>query len=245
MSDQMRQLSDIKWQATGVDGHTHHTCGEWMYTSDAPPVEADEYERMKQRAEAAEAAIAAVPRQAIDALFRQQFGSYAHRRIGELERALADEREGHAIDNDEGAEIIIDIKRQVERLKAIAPEGVFSPEDFSIINLMGDVRLLTAQLAAAIKRAEAAEAARDALALELAHLRPEWQAMRDERDAFESWSNTLESAGWQDAGFCPHCGKDDVRKSIDVLEPDAAKEIHYCCSCGRAWVIGHKQPTRV
>lgn len=142
MSDQMRQLSDIKWQATGVDGHTHHTCGEWMYTSDAPPVEADEYERMKQRA-------------------------------------------------------------------------------------------------------EAAEAARDALALELAHLRPEWQAMRDERDAFESWSNTLESAGWQDAGFCPHCGKDDVRKSIDVLEPDAAKEIHYCCSCGRAWVIGHKQPTRV
>ena len=55
MSDQMRQLSDIKWQATGVDGHTHHTCGEWMYTSDAPPVEADEYERMKQRAEAAEA----------------------------------------------------------------------------------------------------------------------------------------------------------------------------------------------
>ena len=158
MSDQMRQLSDIKWQATGVDGHTHHTCGEWMYTSDAPPVEADEYERMKQRAEAAEAAIAAVPRQAIDALFRQQFGSYAHRRIGELERALADEREGHAIDNDEGAEIIIDIKRQVERLKAIAPEGVFSPEDFSIINPMGDVRLLTAQLAAAIKRAEAAEA---------------------------------------------------------------------------------------
>ena len=104
-----------------------------MYTSDAPPVEADEYERMKQRAEAAEAAIAAVPRQAIDALFRQQFGSYAHRRTGELERALADEREGHAIDNDEGAEIIIDIKRQVERLKAIAPEGVFSPEDFSII----------------------------------------------------------------------------------------------------------------
>ena len=133
MSDQMRQLSDIKWQATGVDGHTHHTCGEWMYTSDAPPVEADEYERMKQRAEAAEAAIAAVPRQAIDALFRQQFGSYAHRRIGELERALADEREGHAIDNDEGAEIIID--------------------------LMGDVQLLTEQLAAAIKRAEAAEAA--------------------------------------------------------------------------------------
>ena len=51
MSDQMRQLSDIKWQATGVDGHTHHTCD----TSDAPPVEADEYERMKQRAEAAEA----------------------------------------------------------------------------------------------------------------------------------------------------------------------------------------------
>jgi len=54
MSEPTRRLSNIKWQATGVDGHTHHTCGEWQYTSDAPPVEADEYERMKQRAEAAE-----------------------------------------------------------------------------------------------------------------------------------------------------------------------------------------------
>ncbi len=54
MSDPVRRLSNIKWIATGVDGHTHHTCAEWMYTSDAPPVEADEYERMKQRAEAAE-----------------------------------------------------------------------------------------------------------------------------------------------------------------------------------------------
>ena len=71
-----RRLSNIKWIATGVDGHTHHTCAEWMYTSDAPPVEADEYERMKARAEAAEAQLAAVPRQSIDALFRQQFGTY-------------------------------------------------------------------------------------------------------------------------------------------------------------------------
>lgn len=54
MSDQVRRLSNIKWVATGVEGHTHHTCAEWMYTSDAPPVEAEEYERMKQRAEAAE-----------------------------------------------------------------------------------------------------------------------------------------------------------------------------------------------
>lgn len=61
----MRRLSNIKWIATGVDGHTHHTCREWMYTSDAPPVEADEYERMKQRAEAAEAKLTAVP---VDAL---------------------------------------------------------------------------------------------------------------------------------------------------------------------------------
>lgn len=75
MSD-ARRLSNIKWIATGVDGHTHHTCAEWMYTSDAPPVEADEYERMKARAEAAEAQLAAVPRQSIDALFRQQFGTY-------------------------------------------------------------------------------------------------------------------------------------------------------------------------
>lgn len=35
-----------------------------------------EVEQQRQRAEAAEAALAAVPRQAIDALFRQQFGSY-------------------------------------------------------------------------------------------------------------------------------------------------------------------------
>jgi len=203
MSDQMRQLSDIKWQATGVDGHTHHTCD----TSDAPPVEADEYERMKQRAEAAEAklkewetaannndpyvtnggyveveVLEAVKRRNLELLTRAEAAERqivaneariteltrlkdelaedasrerqraeaaelslklieadnrdlieAHRRIGELERALADEREGHAIDNDEGAEIII--------------------------NLMGDVQLLTEQLAAAIKRAEAAEAA--------------------------------------------------------------------------------------
>lgn len=80
----------------------------------------------------------------------------AHRRIGELERALADEREGHAIDNDEGAEIVIDLKRQVEKLKATAPEGVFSPEDFSIINLMGDVENLTKLLSDAIERAWAA-----------------------------------------------------------------------------------------
>ncbi len=54
----MRRLSNIKWIATGVDGHTHHTCGEWMYTSDAPPVEAEEYKRMKQRAEGAEVQLA-------------------------------------------------------------------------------------------------------------------------------------------------------------------------------------------
>ncbi len=59
MSD-TRRLSNIKWIATGVDGHTHHTCGEWMYTCDAPPVEADEYERMKARAETAEAKLAAL-----------------------------------------------------------------------------------------------------------------------------------------------------------------------------------------
>ena len=65
MSEPTRRLSNIKWQATGVDGHTYHTCGEWQYTSDAPPVEADEYERMKARAETAETA-ARVPDMVID-----------------------------------------------------------------------------------------------------------------------------------------------------------------------------------
>lgn len=60
MSEPTRRLSNIQWHATGVDGHTYHTCGEWQYTSDAPPVEAEEYERMKQRAEAAEAKLAMV-----------------------------------------------------------------------------------------------------------------------------------------------------------------------------------------
>jgi len=45
-----------------------------MY-GDATRANARENDAIK-RAEAAEAALAAVPRQAIDALFRQQFGSY-------------------------------------------------------------------------------------------------------------------------------------------------------------------------
>lgn len=87
---------------------------------------AEDASRERQRAEAAELSLKLIEADNRDLI-------EAHRRIGELERALADEREGHAIDNDEGAEIII--------------------------NLMGDVQLLTEQLAAAIKRAEAAEAA--------------------------------------------------------------------------------------
>ena len=63
------------------------------------------------------------------------------------------------------------------------------------------------------------------------------EAAERERDGFQAWANTLESCAWQDAGFCPHCGADDVRKSVDVLEPDVAKEIRYCCSCGTAWAV--------
>lgn len=73
-----------------------------------------------------------------------------------------------------------------------------------------------AQLTAATARAETAER---------------------ERDGFQAWANTLESCAWQDAGFCPHCGADDVRKSVDVLEPDVAKEIRYCYSCDTAWAV--------
>lgn len=122
-----------------------------MYTSDAPPVEADEYERMKRRAEAAEKRVQELTamlngqerlarenaqefdkvfaglnqglllsselyRQWQDATARAEAAELslklikadnrdlieAHRRIGELERELADAREGHTIDNDEG-----------------------------------------------------------------------------------------------------------------------------------------------
>lgn len=51
----------LRWLAIGVRGHTHATCSKYVYTSDAPPVEAEEYDRMKTRAEAAEAQLAAVP----------------------------------------------------------------------------------------------------------------------------------------------------------------------------------------
>ena len=44
-----------KWVATGVGGHRYNTLDEYLYTSDAPPVEYDEYVRTLQRAEAAEA----------------------------------------------------------------------------------------------------------------------------------------------------------------------------------------------
>lgn len=57
-----------------------------------------------------------------------------------------------------------------------------------------------------------------------------------QRDAFESWANTLESCGWHDAGECPYCKANDVRKSTDVLEPDVAKAVCYCGTCRRTWL---------
>lgn len=67
-------------------------------------------------------------------------------------------------------------------------------------------------------------------------LRVTLDAVKRERDGFESWANTLESAGWQDAGECPFCTANDVRKSTDVLEPDVAKAVCYCGTCRRTWL---------
>lgn len=61
-------------------------------------------------------------------------------------------------------------------------------------------------------------------------------AVERERDGFEAWANTLESCGWHDAGECPYCTANDVRKSTDVLEPDVAKAVCYCGTCRRTWL---------
>ena len=71
---------------------------------------------------------------------RKMFG-HLQARVRELETVLTDV-----------------LQQKVNKLKVLAPRGVFSPEDFSIINLMGDVESLTEQLANTTKRAEAAEA---------------------------------------------------------------------------------------
>lgn len=42
------------WHAVGVDGHREKLGGDFLYTSIDAPIEADTYERMRQRAEAAE-----------------------------------------------------------------------------------------------------------------------------------------------------------------------------------------------
>jgi len=67
-------------------------------------------------------------------------------------------------------------------------------------------------------------------------LRVTLDAVQRERDGFESWANTLESCGWHDAGECPYCKTNDVRKSTDVLEPDVAKAVCYCGTCRRTWL---------
>jgi hypothetical protein len=54
-------IHQCTWKAVGLHGHSEAFGSEFLYTSQSAPVEADEYERMKQRAEAAEAAEAALP----------------------------------------------------------------------------------------------------------------------------------------------------------------------------------------
>jgi hypothetical protein len=74
---------------------------------------AEDASRERQRAEAAELSLKLIEADNRDLI-------EAHRRIGELERALADEREGHAIDNDEGAEIIINLMGDVQQPTGLA-----------------------------------------------------------------------------------------------------------------------------
>lgn len=62
------------------------------------------------------------------------------------------------------------------------------------------------------------------------------ETAEQQRKAFESWANTLESCGWHDAGECPFCKANDVRKSTDVLEPDVARAVCYCGTCRRTWL---------
>jgi hypothetical protein len=67
----------------------------------------DRLDAMRQRAEAAELSLKLIEADNRDLVD-------AHRRIGELERELAAVRDGRAIDNDEGVELIIDLRRQLE-----------------------------------------------------------------------------------------------------------------------------------
>lgn len=48
------------WHAVGVNGHSEAFGSDFLYTSNDAPVEADEYERMRQRALAAETKLAAL-----------------------------------------------------------------------------------------------------------------------------------------------------------------------------------------
>ncbi len=49
--------SSIKWKAVGLNGHSEAGVNEFLYTSAAAPVEAEEYERMTARAYAGERAL--------------------------------------------------------------------------------------------------------------------------------------------------------------------------------------------
>ena len=61
--------SSIKWKATGVHGYTWENLDGYLYTSDMPPVEAEEYDRVFQRAQDLEAKLDAVPVDAIRAIY--------------------------------------------------------------------------------------------------------------------------------------------------------------------------------
>ncbi len=60
--------SRIKWKATGVHGHTWETIDGYLYTSEMPPVEAEEYDRVFQRSQELETKLDAVPVESIKAI---------------------------------------------------------------------------------------------------------------------------------------------------------------------------------
>ena len=67
MNEQQDGIS-LKWIAKGVNGHTFETLDEYGYTSDMPPVEAAEYDRVFQLANELESKLDAVPIDAIKAI---------------------------------------------------------------------------------------------------------------------------------------------------------------------------------
>ena len=58
-------------------------------------------------------------------------------------------------------------------------------------------------------------------------------------EAFEMAKQELDTIKWEDAGFCPNCGQDTLRGSIDAIDFDDGilRLIRYCGKCMFASVV--------